>query len=70
MGKFIVWSLFIILFFLHQDFWWWNESQLIFGFMPIGLAYHAAFQLLVLALVAALAIRYAWPHDLEEFAGE
>ena len=69
MGKFIVWSLFIILFFLHQDFWWWNESQLIFGFMPIGLAYHAAFSIACAGL-GALAIRYAWPHDLEEFAGE
>ena len=24
MGKIIVWSLFVILFFLHQDFWWWK----------------------------------------------
>ena len=69
MGKATVWGLFIILFFLHQDFWWWEDSDLVFGFMPIGLAYHAAFSVACAGL-GALAIRYAWPHDLEKFAEE
>jgi len=53
--------------FLHQDFWWWEDSELVFGFMPIGLAYHAGFSV-ACALFWSLAIRYAWPHDLEKFA--
>jgi hypothetical protein len=69
MGKTAVWSLFVILFFLHQDFWWWEDSGLVFGFMPIGLAYHAAFSI-ACAFLGWLAIRFAWPHDLEKFAEE
>ena len=69
MGRLAVWTLFFILFFLHQDFWWWDESKLIFGFMPLGLAYHAGFSI-VCAILGWLAIKYAWPHQLEAFAEE
>ena len=69
MGRLAVWTLFVILFFLHQDFWWWDESKLIFGFMPWGLAYHAGFSI-VCAIRGWLAIKYAWPHQLEAFAEE
>ena len=69
MGKATVWAIFVILFFLHQDFWWWEDSNLILGFMPIGLAYHAAFSI-ACACLWFLAIRYAWPHDLEKFADD
>ena len=28
----------------HQDFWWWRTARpLVFGFLPIGLAYHAVY---------------------------
>ena len=69
MGKTIVWSLFVILFFLHQDFWWWDDASLVLGFMPIGLAYHALFSI-ACACLGGLAIHYAWPNDLEKFAEE
>jgi hypothetical protein len=27
---------------LHQDFWNWKKAEpLVFGFLPVGLAYHA-----------------------------
>ena len=33
-----------LLYVLHQDFWFWREARpLVFGFLPIGLFYHAAF---------------------------
>ena len=33
--------LLILLIILHQDFWWWDDADpLIFGFIPIGLAWH------------------------------
>lgn len=54
---------------LHQDFWWWDSDRLVFGFLPIGLAYHAMFSI-VAACLWALAIKIAWPHHLEAFADE
>ena len=67
MGKIIVWFLFGLMFLLHQDFWWWEDVDLIFGFMPIGLAFHAGFSV-ACAILGWLAIKFAWPSHLEEFA--
>ena len=52
---------------LHQDFWLWENTNLFFGFLPMGLAYHVGFSMAVV-LLALLAIRFAWPHDLERWA--
>ncbi len=57
--------LIVALYVLHQDFWFWREARpLVFGFMPIGLFYHAAFTV-VTALALALLVRLLWPADLE-----
>ena len=33
-----------LLYLLHQDFWFWREARpMVFGFLPIGLFYHAAY---------------------------
>ena len=51
---------------LHQDFWNWNKVQpLLFGFLPIGLAYHAAYSLAAAALMWVF-VRFAWPAHLEK----
>lgn len=55
----------VTLFFLHQDIWLWDDRTLLLGFLPSGLAYHAAFSVAA-SLVWALAVVYAWPSDLEE----
>ena len=53
------------LYLLHQDFWFWREARpLVFGFLPVGLAYHAVYCLAVTALMWALT-RIAWPSHLE-----
>lgn len=65
----VIWVLFLLLFMFHQDFWWWDDASLIFGFLPIGLAYHAAFSLSC-GLLGWLAIKFAWPHKLQQFAEE
>ena len=57
----------IVLFVLHQDFWNWTNDRLIFGFVPIGLAYHALYSIAA-AMLWAYAIRVAWPEDLERWA--
>jgi hypothetical protein len=65
----IIIALFVILAVLHQDCWNWANSNLVFGFMPVGLAYHAAYSL-VAATFWALVIKFAWPANLEEWADE
>jgi hypothetical protein len=57
----------VVLAFIHQDFWFWDNPTLLCGFLPIGLAYHAFYSLLA-ALVWLLALKYAWPADIETFA--
>lgn len=55
----------IILYILHQDTWLWHTARpLVFGFLPAGLAWHAAYSLAAAALMYLL-VRYAWPSHLE-----
>ena len=60
----VVWGLVLILLVLHQDIWFWNNETLIFGFMPIGLFFHACISVGA-ALTWWLATQYCWPGDLE-----
>ena len=46
---------------LHQDFWFWDTAHpVILDLLPVGLAYHAAYSVLV-AGVMWLVVRSAWP---------
>ena len=50
---------------LHQDFWFWRVARpLVFGFLPIGLFYHAAYTLTI-ALLMGVLVRTHWPAHLE-----
>ncbi|MEK6231046.1 MAG: DUF3311 domain-containing protein [Luteolibacter sp.] len=60
---------FIVLAILHQDVWNWDNADLVFGFMPIGLAYHAGYSI-VAATFWAIVMKFAWPTRLEEWADE
>ena len=56
----------VVLCFLHQDFWFWRTAQpLLFGFIPAGLSYHAAYTILT-SLVMWVLVSKAWPAHLEE----
>ena len=56
------------LYVLHQDVWFWRTARpLVFGFLPIGLAYHAAYCLAAALLMWALTAA-AWPGHLEDSA--
>jgi hypothetical protein len=59
-------ALALLLFFaLHQDVWFWREARpLVFGVLPVGLAYHAAYTLAV-SIVMTILVRRAWPAHLE-----
>ena len=53
----------LVLYALHQDVWLWRTARpLVFGFLPIGLAYHAAYCLAAALLMWALTT-YAWPRE-------
>jgi len=60
----------VALYALHQDVWFWRAARpLVFGFLPIGLAYHAAYCIAV-ALLMWVFTRVAWPSHLESAAGD
>jgi hypothetical protein len=55
-----------VVYVLHQDFWFWRTARpLIFGFVPVGLFYHAGFAVLA-SLLMWLLVKYAWPSHLEQ----
>lgn len=64
-----IWIIFIAMFVLHQDFWNWDNTGLVFGFMPVGLAYHATFSIAA-ALLWTAAVNFAWPSEIEAWADE
>lgn len=56
----------VTLCFLHQDFWFWRTAHpLLFGFIPIGLSYHAGFAVLT-SLALWLLVKTSWPAHLEQ----
>ena len=65
--KWVLALLVLALIVLHQDFWLWEDKRLVFGFLPMGLAYHMLSSCAAAALMAAL-VKFAWPADLERLA--
>ena len=64
--KWILGAALVVVYLLHQDFWNWKKVEpLVFGFLPVGLAYHAAYSILATAMMAAL-VKFAWPKELDE----
>ena len=58
----------VVLYLLHQDVWFWRAARpLVFGILPVGLAYHGAYCLAVAAMMWVLT-RSAWPEHLESAA--
>ena len=50
----------------HQDWWWWDDSStLVFGFIPVGLAFHAGISLTA-GILWALALHFCWPKGVDE----
>jgi hypothetical protein len=58
------------LYVLHQDVWLWREARpLVFGVLPIGLFYHAAYTVAVSIMLSWLVRRY-WPGHLDAASRE
>lgn len=62
----IWWIAFVGLLILHQDVWLWDSQRVVFG-LPIGMTYHVGFSIVV-AIVFSLALKYAWPAEVEASA--
>lgn len=60
---------FVALFVLHHDFWNWDNPALVFGVIPVGLAYHAGYSVAA-GLLWYLVCRFAWPHSIEQWADQ
>jgi hypothetical protein len=52
-----------LLYLAHQDLWLWRGAHpLVFGFLPVGLAYHVGYTVAA-AVYMALLVRFAWPES-------
>ena len=65
MKTFLLFLLIAGVYVLHQDNWNWKSTDLVFGFLPIGLAYHAGYSILA-AIMMAVLVKFAWPGHLEQ----
>jgi hypothetical protein len=66
MKKFLLFLLVALVYVAHQDIWNWHKpGPMIFGFLPIGLAYHAAYSIAA-AVMMAILVKFAWPKGLDE----
>jgi uncharacterized oligopeptide transporter (OPT) family protein len=65
MKKLLLLVFVIAVYVLHQDVWNFKKAEpLLFGVLPIGLAYHAAYSILC-AIMMAILVKTAWPKHLE-----
>ena len=53
----------VLLYLLHNDLWFWEDSRLLLG-LPVGLVYHILY-CGVSAVLMWLIVRFAWPPHLE-----
>lgn len=61
----LIYTMIVLLALLHQDFWWWDRiDPLLFGFIPIGLTYHACVSVAA-AVLWGLAVRHCWPTNVD-----
>ncbi len=67
-GKF-AWGLVVLAAILHTDLWAWDDDSLVFGFMPMALAYHAGVSLLAAGAWLAV-VKFDWPEGIEQWASE
>ena len=77
--KYLVVLLIVVLCVLHHDTWWWDSparlepgaemagdhAGLVFGFMPIGLAWHT-FISCAAGFTWWLAVKFCWPAMLDD----
>jgi uncharacterized membrane protein len=63
--KWLMVALVVVVILLHHDFWNWTDKTLVFGVLPVGLAYHGLYSILA-SVTMVLLVRFLWPAHLEE----
>lgn len=64
--KILITALILAVYIVHQDWWNWRRIfPLVFGILPVGLAYHVGYSILASILMAVL-VKLAWPKHLED----
>ncbi len=63
----LAWGLVVLLAIVHYDFWYWGDETAVFGFIPIGLFFHALISLAA-GCVWAMVVAWAWPSWIEAWA--
>lgn len=51
-----------LLILIHQDLWFWDDEDLMFGFLPIGLAFHIFYTIVISVFWFAISI-FAFPKN-------
>lgn len=69
MKKLLLILLALVVYALHQDFWYFDKLNIHLGFLPVGLWYQALFVLLC-SLTMWIFGKFAWPKHLEEVEAE
>ena len=54
--KILLYGLLVLLFVLHNDFWLWDNAQIVLG-IPIGLLYHIIY-CFVATILMAIIVKY------------
>lgn len=63
--KRLIVALIVLLAVVHQDFWWrYDHRTLVFGFLPVSLAYHIGISI-ASSVLWGLACAYCWPRDVD-----
>ena len=65
MKKLLLFLMIAGVYILHQDNWNWKSTDIVLGFLPIGLAYHVGYSILA-AIMMAVLVKFAWPKHLEQ----
>jgi hypothetical protein len=66
MKKFLLFLMVLAIYVAHQDIWNWRKvDPMVFGFLPIGLAYHAGYSI-VCGVMMAILVKCAWPKELDD----
>ena len=54
--KILLYGLLVLLFVLHNDFWLWDNAQIVLG-IPVGLLYHIVY-CFVATILMAIIVKY------------
>ena len=67
--RYFFWGLILFLIVLHQDYWQWGRSDLVFGFVPYPLAYHMCVSIAA-ACASLLIVNVCWPEEEDDLDAE